>query len=199
MTSLQNYLHSMSCRTYTQRLMYLITQTGRHPSEIKKKTVKTFLTDLHINAHHIYVLLENLPLRQFSIDRYHRHGDKTCYRDFEEPTDPYTLANFYNNYDRFHEKDYFRISFRSDRFYFKLELSVPIFTPYYEDYLAYHCERRIHNNDPIVLTPELCNQYNLTQADTNTVNRHIEQYTKEIVEKLQLKYDYLKRINCIIK
>lgn len=195
----QRSISELSRCTRSKRMMCLIDFIGRHPEEICKEYLKECLTELKTEEHYIYVLLDTLPLEAFCISRYQEHNSESDSLDFKETPDAYSVKDFYRNYNRFHDKDFFFIRFGRDHFYFELELSVMLLIPFYECFLATRCEREMRNNKPILLTPELRKQYGLTTYDTGFVSRYLEQFNKDAANKIQLEYDAVKGLDCIKK
>lgn len=199
MTGIPTNISFLSRRSYSERLQRLISLIDKHPAELRKEYLKEFLTDLCNEEHYIYALLENLPLEEFSIARVHEHTTAKNNIELKDIPDVYSIKGFFTCYDQFNDKDFFRVSFVADHFYFKLELTPMLFISFYERFLAYHCEKGLRTNKPVILTPQLCKQYGLTFYDAQTVRYYLKLFNKEITERIQFEYEALKLLDCIKK
>lgn len=182
-----------------ERLKLHINETGTNPQELKKQYLKSFFSELRRTSHHIYVLLENLPLPLFALVRYYDH--RQARRDgmtYRETTDVYTLREFYSLAGQFHKYDEFRVMFYGNIFYFEAELTPAAFGKYYARFLYCECERALRRNAPILLTRESIREYGLTRNSAKIVNSYLDLYNTAAIEKIRAEYEALRTLDCVI-
>lgn len=176
-----------------------------YPIRYMKQYLVDFFTALRKEQHHIYVLLENLPLEQVAILRTYdrllywnnRQGSRVdgC---LDHP-ERYGVAEFMEQKNRFHRIDEFELIALSVRFT-NSRYDVPsqkVLKRLYLDFLREQCERHLRQNTPIALTPEIIDQYGLTKEDVGKIRPYVNRYTREAKAKIRADYDALARLDFI--
>lgn len=188
--------------TYYPGYTYLLSSSGDKAEipycrPLKKNYIKAVLQDLHDTAHHVYILLENLPENRFAIVRYHDHVRQIIRPDTALESDSFTIGLFYRHFDSLHELDELRVRFYTEVFYYKQGFTPYILEILYKHYLKYLCECGLRENTPVKINPKLIRKYGLTKSDSKTVQQYIQQYNTNIVEDIQLEYNALTNLDCI--
>ena len=165
----------------------------------KKKYVRAVLHDLRHTAHYIYVLLENLPNNRFAIIRTEDYRHEIGVNKYWGGYESYSLRQFLYHYKLFHPKDVFQIRFGGEMLYYEQEFTPATFNELYKDVLKSFCKQGLRNNEPICLTDELIREYRLSKADANSARQAVEQCNAEVIAAIQIEYDALKILDCIIK
>ena len=156
-----------------------------YPIRYMKQYLLDFFTALYEEQHHIYVLLENLPLDYFAVERTY---DRLLYWNNRNgshevdgwlyPRERYTLKEFLAKKRTFHRIDEFELvalgtSFTNS----KAELpSQKLLKQLYMKFLQEQCERHLRLNTPIRLTPEIINRYGLTKWDAGKIRPYINRF-----------------------
>lgn len=177
-----------------------------YPVRYMKQYLLDFFEALNKEQHHIYVLLENLPLKHFAIERtydrllYWNNRNKSQEVDgWLYPRERYTLKEFLAKKHTFHridglELDVLGASFTNN----KAELpSQKLLKRLYLKFLQEQCERRLRMNTPIRLTSELCDRYGLTKWDSGKVRPYINRFNREAKAKIRAEYDELAGLDFI--
>lgn len=183
---------------YMQRKEQIFKQTNICPHELSKKYIKDFLYQLRHHSHHIFALLDHLPIEHFVIVRYYDWRLEKKGRSMDQ-IECFTIRDFYRECARFHRYDGFRIVFDYAIFYFETELNGVMLDKLYENFLHTHCERGLRSNTPVVLTREQIKQYRLTPDDATLVRGYLDRFNTETARKLQAEYDALKKLDCVNK
>lgn len=183
---------------------YLFATCGENQSapyfrRLKKHYIRAVLQDLHDLAHHVFVLLENLPANHFAIVRYHDHVRRIIrpYTAFE--SDSFTIDMFCRHFELLHELDEFHVLFYTEVFYYEQSFKPHVLEIVYRHYLKYLCKQKLQENTPICLTPDLAREYGLTEADATEVKAYIHEYNTNIAADVQAEYDVLSTLDCIKK
>lgn len=166
---------------------------------LAKGYVRVILKELCLYAHHVYVMLETLPINRFSITRYYdyhyivgvsktRHGDEA-----------YTVDEFLSKFDLFHPNDRFRILFYDEVLYYERGVTTCSIRRLYLHYMQHLCESSLRSNSSARLTRELTKAYGLTKKDVKIVRNIIKHNNVAAKDKIQSEYDALKWLDCIRK
>ena len=163
-------------------------------------------TALYEEQHHIYVLLENLPLDYFAVERTY---DRLLYWNNRNgshevdgwlyPRERYTLKEFLAKKRTFHRIDEFELvalgtSFTNS----KAELpSQKLLKQLYMKFLQEQCERHLRLNTPIRLTPEIINRYGLTKWDAGKIRPYINRFNRKAKTKIRAEFDKLAALDFI--
>lgn len=167
--------------------------------KLQKNYIRAVLQDLHDMAHHVYVLLENLPENRFAIVRYYDHVRSLMQRPVFGQDDAFTLRQFIRHFDLLHERDQFRVLFFTEVFYYEQSFTPHMLEIIYRHYLKYVCRQKLRENNPLCLTPTLALEYGLSKADAHRATTYIEEYNAGIAADVQAEYNALKNIDCIEK
>ena len=171
-----------------------------------KQYLLDFFTALYEEQHHIYVLLENLPLDYFAVERTY---DRLLYWNNRNgshevdgwlyPRERYTLKEFLAKKRTFHRIDEFELvalgtSFTNS----KAELpSQKLLKQLYMKFLQEQCERHLRLNTPIRLTPEIINRYGLTKWDAGKIRPYINRFNRKAKTKIRAEFDKLAALDFI--
>ena len=179
-----------------------------YPVRYMKQYLLDFFAALYAEQHHIYVLLENLPLDNFAVERTY---DRLLYWNNRNgshevdgwlyPRERYTLKEFLAKKRTFHRIDEFELvalgtSFTNS----KAELpSQKLFKRLYMKFLQEQCERRLRLNTPIRLTPEVLDRYGLTKWDAGKIRPYINRFNRKAKTKIRAEFDKLAALDFIRK
>lgn len=166
---------------------------------LRKKYIRAVLQDLHDIAHHVYILLENLPENRFVIVRYNDHVRQIIRPDTALESDSFTIGSFYQHFDSLHEFDEFRVRFYTEVFYYEQSFTSHTLEIVYRHYLKYLCQEKLRNNAPVCLTTELIRSYGLTETDAKKACAYIHEYNADIAADVQAEYNALSNLECIKK
>lgn len=185
-------------------------------SEIFKRNLRRFFSDLREQTHHIYALLADAPKSAFRIVQDNEDSDA--------PEQAFTLKEFYANLSKFHDnKDTFRVYFKAYFFrdewdacvpgwelmdnaftgdeQFEIadmnELSVAVFEKEWLHLLAYLCREAILSNRPFRLDDETPLQYGFTRQDISLLQEPVARFNAKIINELREQYDKLAAIDCL--
>ena len=177
-----------------------------YPIRYMKQYLLDFFTALYEEQHHIYVLLENLPLDYFAVERTY---DRLLYWNNRNgshevdgwlyPRERYTLKEFLAKKRTFHRIDEFELvalgtSFTNS----KAELpSQKLLKQLYMKFLQEQCERHLRLNTPIRLTPEIINRYGLTKWDAGKIRLYINRFNRKAKTKIRAEFDKLAALDFI--
>lgn len=179
-----------------------------YPIRYMKQYLLDFFTALYEEQHHIYVLLENLPLDYFAVERTY---DRLLYWNNRNgshevdgwlyPRERYTLKEFLAKKRTFHRIDEFELvalgtSFTNS----KAELpSQKLLKQLYMKFLQEQCERHLRLNTPIRLTPEIINRYGLTKWDAGKIRPYINRFNRKAKTKIRAEFDKLAALDFTAK
>lgn len=181
---------------------YLFASSGEgapYYRRLTKNYIRVVLQDLHDLAHHVYILLENLPENRFAIVRYHDHVCRIVRPDILLESDDFTLRQFLQHFELLHDLDVFRVRFYTEVFYYEQSFTPHTLEVVYRHYLKYLCKQRLRENAPVSLTPELIREYGLNTTDAIKTSIYISEYNTNLAADVQAEYDALKSIDCIKK
>lgn len=108
---------------------------GRCLRPLRKEHIRIVLHDLHEAAHHVYVLLENLPEERFAIVRYYDHVRNRMDLPLVGEGDRFTLRQFIHHYALLHEQDRFRVCFFKEVCYYEQGFTPHLLEMVYRHYL----------------------------------------------------------------
>lgn len=178
----------------------------RLSNQVHETIPARLLTALYEEQHHIYVLLENLPLDYFAVERTY---DRLLYWNNRNgshevdgwlyPRERYTLKEFLAKKRTFHRIDEFELvalgtSFTNS----KAELpSQKLLKQLYMKFLQEQCERHLRLNTPIRLTPEIINRYGLTKWDAGKIRPYINRFNRKAKTKIRAEFDKLAALDFI--
>ena len=177
-----------------------------YPIRYMKQYLLDFFTALYEEQHHIYVLLENLPLDYFAVERTYDRllywNDRNGSHEVDGwlyPRERYTLKEFLAKKRTFHRIDEFELvalgtSFTNS----KAELpSQKLLKQLYMKFLQEQCERHLRLNTPIRLTPEIINRYGLTKWDAGKIRPYINRFNRKAKTKIRAEFDKLAALDFI--
>ena len=167
--------------------------------KLQKNYIRAVLQDLHDAAHHVYVLLENLPENRFAIVRYYDHVRHLMERPVFGHDDAFTLRQFIRHFDLLHAKDEFRVGFFTEVFYYEQSFTPHVLEIVYRHYLKYLCRQKLRQNTPLCLTPDLVRKYGLSEAEAQKACAYIEECNTSLAADVQAEYNALKNLDCIEK
>ena len=162
-----------------------------YPIRYMKQYLLDFFTALYEEQHHIYVLLENLPLDYFAVERTY---DRLLYWNNRNGS-----HEFMAKIRTFHRIDEFELvalgtSFTNS----KAELpSQKLLKQLYMKFLQEQCERHLRLNTPIRLTPEIINRYGLTKWDAGKIRPYINRFNRKAKTKIRAEFDKLAALDFI--
>lgn len=177
-----------------------------YPVRYMKQYLFDFFTALYEEQHHIYVLLENLPLDYFAVERTYDRllywNNRNNNREVDGwlyPRERYTLKEFLAKKRTFHRIDEFELVTLGARFTnSKTEIpSQKVLKRLYLKFLQEQCERRLRLNTPIRLTPEVLDRYGLTKWDAGKIRPYINRFNREARAKIRAEFDKLAGLDFI--
>lgn len=203
------YIYPFFFKGYPEQLSTLMQSEPVHFNHrpITCGLLRKKLEELRKNAHHYYALIENLPKEEFYIF----HGSKNDNWD----ENIYTLHEFLSQVESFPSDDTACINFllHKDQPDSKIylpdwiiychtiknasDLSSENFKRILEWLLEFYCEKCLRNNEPFNLTPETIRHFGFTEDDVRELQPKIEMFTKDIKERLWLRYQNLVQLDCI--
>lgn len=177
-----------------------------YPVRYMKQYLLDFFAALYEEQHHIYVLLENLPLDHFAVERTYdrllywnnRHGSSEA-DGWLYPRERYTLKEFLAKKHTFHRIDGFELVALGASFT-NSKTDVPsqkVLKRLYLKFLQEQCERRLRLNTPIRLTPEVLDRYGLTKWDAGKIRPYLNRFNREARAKIRAEYDKLAGLDFI--
>lgn len=167
--------------------------------KLRKHYIRAVLQDLHDIAHHVFVLLENLPEDRFAIVRHHDHVRRIIRPDTAFESDSFTIDSFCRHFELLHGLDEFHVRFYTEVFYYEQSFTPHVLEIIYRHYLKYLCKEKLRTNAPLCLTPDLVREYGLTEADAKEAKAYIHEYNTHIAADVQAEYDALSTLDCIKK
>lgn len=189
---------------YYRGYTYLFATCGGNQSapcfrKLRKSYIRAVLQDLHDMAHHVFVMLANLPEKRFAIVRHHDHVRRIIRPDTALESDSFTVDMFYRHFELLHESDGFHVRFYTEVFYYEQSFTPHTLEIVYRHYLKYLCRQKLRENTPVCLTPGLIRQYGLTETDAKKAGAYIREYNSDIAADVQAEYDALSNLDCIKK
>lgn len=183
---------------------YLFATCGENQSapyfrKLRKDYIKAVLQDLHDIAHHVFVLLENLPENRFAIVRYHDHVCRTIRPDTIFESDSFTIGSFCRHFELLHESDEFYVRFYTEVFYYEQSFTPHTLEIVYRHCLKYLCKQKLRENMPVCLTPGLIRKYGLTETDAKKACAYICENNTNVAADVQAEYDALSNLYCVKK
>lgn len=182
-----------------------IKETYGFPIRNMVKFLTDFFEALRKEQHHIYVLLENLPLEDFVIERtYDRQrywNNRSSSEDLGHlhPRERYTLHEFLENVKRFHRLDWFEVVALGQRFTEGREgvLCQRDLIQQYHIFLRRRCKLAMRQNDPIRITRAISRQYGLSDEDMRYLSPKVNKYNRRAKYELWMEYEELAGLDCI--
>lgn len=181
--------------------------------EITPKLLRRRLLELEKKAHHIYAVFANSDKGNFYISHITDMSDLSEQAQLNPKS--YSIPEFFEVYPSFVEGDAFAlyIDFRSpqdraDEVYEVPEhselingrdLRFSFLQNWFEYFLRYLCQARLCINQPFLPGPDDIQKYGLTPRDVTVLAPLAEKYNAEAAARYQATYDFLKKIDCIVK
>lgn len=167
--------------------------------KLTKKYIKAVLQDLHDVAHHVYICLEHAPENRFAIIRYYDYVRCSIHTESFIEDEHFTIPQFFQHFELFHESDEFRVLFYTEVFYYRQSFTPHILEIIYRHYIKFMCEHGLRENTPLYLTSKMIRKYHLTKADAKKVRKLIGQVNSNLQYDMQLEYNRLANLECIKK